>query len=113
MELPGLTLTQEQHAVVIVHIRHSMMNKATHVHHTTQKCFRLRDNLILSAAQCREDAVLLSPLQNRQYSLMNRLRRNEAHNKTQGQAARLLRLTGELYQLTGGYSSNWGRWRPG
>lgn len=94
-------LPDEHCKVVIAHIRHSMMSKAMHVSYATDKCFLLRENLIRSATQCREDAALLSPVQNRQYSLMNNIRRAEGEKKEQSQERRRLMLLREQYRLTG------------
>lgn len=94
-------LSPEQMAVVIVHMRSSLMSKAFHVRCAAEKCFRLREGMLSSAAQCREDASLMTPLQNKQHRLINNILRDGEHEKTETQGMRLLSLAQEQYQMSG------------
>lgn len=40
-----MILSPEQTAVVVRHMRSSLMSKAVHVSYTAEKCFRLREGL--------------------------------------------------------------------
>lgn len=97
-----LSREQEQHRIVVEHMCHSMMNKAVQVHYTTDKCFRLREGLIRSAIQYREDATLMTPLQNRLYRLVNSVAADRDGMRDATQERRLLSHVREQYKLTGG-----------
>ncbi|WP_181012903.1 CZB domain-containing protein [Citrobacter amalonaticus] len=94
-------LTQEQHHIIMEHMRHSMMNKAVQVHYTAEKCFRLREGLIRSATRYREDAALMTPLQNRQYRLINSIAADREGVKDATQERQLLSRAREQYGLIG------------
>lgn len=96
-----MILSQEQAGVVIGHIRSSLMSKSAHVRYTAEKCFRLREGMLRTAGQCREDAALLSPLQNKQHRLINNILRGGEDRKTELQGKRLLSLAQEQYQMSG------------
>ncbi|MBC6504677.1 hypothetical protein GW742_25020 [Citrobacter freundii] len=94
-------LTPEQYHIITGHMRHSMMNKALHVHYTAQKCFRLREGLVSTATHFREDASLLVSLQNRQYRLVRSISADEDGRRHTLHARQLLALAREQYGLTG------------
>lgn len=96
-----MKLSPEQATVVIVHMRSSLMSKSAHVRYTSEKCLRLREGMLRSAGQCREDAALLSPLQNRQHSLINNILHDGEHKKAEVQGKRLLSLAQEQYRMSG------------
>ncbi|MFS9421740.1 CZB domain-containing protein [Citrobacter sp. C411] len=92
-------LSPELHAVVLEHIHASAMNKAAHIHYTAQKCFRLRERMLVSASECREEAQSLSLVLNRQYRLVNHLSKTDSEDRTNQR--QLLKLAREQYQQTG------------
>lgn len=92
-------LSPEKYAVIITHMRNSQMSKMAHIRYTAEKCFRLRENQLRLAGQCREDAALFSPVQNKQYSLIKHFTREQEHKE--GHDKRVLNLLREQYQLTG------------
>ncbi|EBP9818077.1 CZB domain-containing protein [Salmonella enterica] len=93
------TLTHYQ--IICEHMHHSMMNKSVHVHYTAQKCFLLRNDLIQSASRYREDAALLTPLQNRQYRLVKSIKSDSEGEKNTLHERQLLSLANEQFRLTG------------
>lgn len=94
MLMPG------QYQIITEYIRYSMMNKSLHVHHATQKCFWLRESLISSASKYREDAALMTPLQNRQYRLVNSIVADCTGEKAPQHERQLLAQAREQYRLT-------------
>lgn len=96
-----MILTLEQAGAVIAHMRSSLMSKSTHVRYTAEKCFRLREGMLRLAGQCREDAGLFSPLQNKQHRLMNNILSDRENKKIESQGKRLLFLVQEQYQMSG------------
>ncbi|WP_336283895.1 CZB domain-containing protein [Citrobacter arsenatis] len=96
-----MMLSSEQTSVMIAHMRNSLMSKAAHVRYTAEKCFNLREHMLCSAGQCREHAGQLSPLQNKQYSLMGNILRDGEDKKEKAQENRLLTLVQEQYRMSG------------
>ncbi|HII3146291.1 TPA: CZB domain-containing protein [Citrobacter braakii] len=94
-------LSPELHAVVLEHIHTSALSKAAHIHYTAQKCFRLRERMLVSAAECREEAQSLSLVLNRQYRLVNLLTKTEGETENHPAQRQLLKLAREQYQQTG------------
>lgn len=94
-------LSPEHLRVIIAHMRHSLMSKSLQVTHTSEKCFRLRDNLLRTATRCREDAALMTPALNRQHRLIHSIGSDEGNKKEQAHERRLLTLSRELYQQSG------------
>ncbi|MBC6501823.1 hypothetical protein GW742_10060 [Citrobacter freundii] len=94
-------LFPELHAVILAHIRASALSKAAHVQYTAQKCFRLRERMLVSAAVCREDAQTLSLVLNRQYRLVKYLSKHDDDGSRDTGHKPLLKLTREQYDQTG------------
>lgn len=94
-------LSPELHAVVLEHIRTSALSKATHIHYTAQKCFRLRERMLASAEGCREESQSLTPVLNRQYRLVKHLSKSDGDTDFSTEHKQLLKLTREQYEQTG------------
>lgn len=87
--------------VVLAHIRASALSKSSHVQYTAQKCFRLRDRMLMSSAGCREEAQSLTPVLNRQYRLLKHLSKSDGEAECITEHKQLLKLTREQYEQTG------------
>lgn len=94
-------LSPELHAVVLAHIRSSAQAKTAHVHYTAQKCLRLRERMLLSAAACREESESLSRVLNHQYRLVKQLSKRDGETTERTEHKPLLKLTREQYEQTG------------
>lgn len=87
--------------VVLVHIRASALSKSSHVQYTAQKCFRLRERMLMSSAGCREEAQSLTQVLNRQYRLVKHLSKSDGETDCSKEHKQLLNLTREQYEQTG------------
>ncbi|HCT9709927.1 TPA: CZB domain-containing protein [Citrobacter werkmanii] len=94
-------LSPELYAVVLAHIRASALSKAFHVQYTAQKCFRLRERMLISASGCREEVQAMSFTLNRQYRMIKSLSGNGREEDTGKDQKQLLALTREQYEQTG------------
>ncbi|WP_370619552.1 CZB domain-containing protein [Citrobacter meridianamericanus] len=91
----------ELHKVFLTHLRSSTVNKASHVQYTAQKCFRLRERMLVSSFECREEAQSLSLVLNRQYRLVKKLSKSNGETDSSTEHQQLLKLTREQYERTG------------
>lgn len=94
-------LTSELHTIVLDHIRSSAVSKFAHVQYTAEKCFRLRERMLHSASQSREEAQSLTLVLNKQYRLVNHLSKMDKQDTYKTEHNQLLKLAREQYQQTG------------
>ncbi|ECI4618437.1 hypothetical protein UP63_004553 [Salmonella enterica subsp. enterica] len=87
--------------VILAHIRASALSKSSHVQYTAQKCFRLRERMLMSSAGCREEAQSLTRVLNNQYRLVKHLSKSGGDTDFSTQHKQLLKLTREQYEQTG------------
>ncbi|MBC3378666.1 CZB domain-containing protein [Serratia fonticola] len=95
-----MMLSPELLKVALAHIRASALSKSAYVQYTAQKCFRLRERMLMFSAGCREEAQSLTLVLNRQYSLVKYLSKSDGEVGC-GKVHQLQTLSREQYEQTG------------